>query len=152
VFQRQPGNHEKCPICLWEDDLAQLRFPRMPGSANHVSLEQGQHNYAKSAPPNDAIAAKGAAPFEEEPRESSWRPLDPARDNVENRSAASITAIPIRYPTPLSFTTGARLTGGDWRAEEPQGGAEGAVVHGASGEAQRNTRRQALILKHSVMR
>jgi hypothetical protein len=27
VFQRPPGNHEKCPVCLWEDDLSQLRFP-----------------------------------------------------------------------------------------------------------------------------
>jgi len=45
VFQRPPGNHEKCPVCLWEDDLSQLRFPRMPGSANGVSLEQAQHNF-----------------------------------------------------------------------------------------------------------
>ena len=34
-------------ILLVEDDLAQLRFPRMPGSANHVSLEQGQQDFAE---------------------------------------------------------------------------------------------------------
>ncbi len=83
VFQRQPGNHEKCPICLWEDDLAQLRFPRLPGSANHVSLEQGQQNYAEIGTAERRYRGEGRMPFDEETRESSWRPLDPARDNVE---------------------------------------------------------------------
>jgi len=83
VFQRQPGHHEKCPICLWEDDLAQLRFPRLPGSANHVSLEQGQHNYAEIGTAERRYRGEGRTPFDEETRESSWRPLDPARDNVE---------------------------------------------------------------------
>ncbi|MHB8744821.1 MAG: CPCC family cysteine-rich protein [Sulfuricaulis sp.] len=83
VFQRQPGNHEKCPICLWEDDLAQLRFPRMPGSANHVSLEQGQHNFADFGAAERRRRGEGRTPFAEESREDSWRPLDPARDNIE---------------------------------------------------------------------
>lgn len=27
VFDREPGFHQVCPICGWEDDLSQLRFP-----------------------------------------------------------------------------------------------------------------------------
>jgi len=83
VFQRQPGNHEKCPICLWEDDLAQLRFPRMPGLANHVSLEQAQHNYADVGVAERRHIGEGREPFESETREHDWRPLDSDRDNVE---------------------------------------------------------------------
>jgi hypothetical protein len=83
VFLHQPGHHEKCPICLWEDDLAQLRFPRMPGSSNHVSLEQGQQNFAELGVSERRYRGEGRAPFEEEPRDSSWRPLDPAHDNIE---------------------------------------------------------------------
>jgi hypothetical protein len=83
VFQQQPGNHEKCPICLWEDDLAQLRFPRMPGSANHVSLQQAQQNFADFGTAERRYHGEGRKPFEEETRDVSWRLLDLARDNVE---------------------------------------------------------------------
>lgn len=83
VFQRQPGGSETCPICLWEDDLAQLRFARMPGSANHVSLEQGQHNYVAFGTAERRHIGSGRTPLEIEPREPGWRPLDPARDLIE---------------------------------------------------------------------
>jgi hypothetical protein len=83
VFERQPGGSERCPICLWEDDLAQLRFPRLPGSANHVSLEDAQHNFAHFGAAERRNAGLTRAPFDGEPREHGWRPLDPARDNIE---------------------------------------------------------------------
>ena len=83
VFRYQPGNHEKCPICLWEDDLAQLRFPHMPGSANGVSLEQAQLNYADFGSAERRHRGEGRTPFEDETRERDWRPLDSAHDNPE---------------------------------------------------------------------
>lgn len=83
VFGRQPGSNEKCPICLWEDDLAQLRFPRLPGSANHVSLEDAQHNYFEFGVAERRNRGGGRAPLDVEPRAAGWRPLDPARDNLE---------------------------------------------------------------------
>jgi anaerobic ribonucleoside-triphosphate reductase len=43
----EPGSHDICPICDWEDDLSQLRFPRSGGGANHESLEEAQANFAK---------------------------------------------------------------------------------------------------------
>ena len=83
VFVHQPGNHERCPICLWEDDLAQLRFPRMPGSSNHVSLEEAQHNFVDCGAAERRNAGSGRAPLPDEPREAAWRPLDADRDNLE---------------------------------------------------------------------
>lgn len=83
VFARQPGSSEQCPICLWEDDLAQLRFARLPGSANHVSLEQGQLNFADCGAAERRHVGDVRQPLELEMREADWRPLDPARDNIE---------------------------------------------------------------------
>jgi hypothetical protein len=83
VFGMQPGGNERCPICLWEDDLAQLRFPFLPGSANHVSLDEAQHNYAGCGAAERRHAGVAREPIEGETREPGWRPLDPARDNIE---------------------------------------------------------------------
>ena len=83
VFVRQPGSNHKCPICLWEDDLAQLRFPRLPGSANHVSLEDAQHNFVEFGVAERRHRGEGRRPLDDESRDPDWRPLDPGRDNLE---------------------------------------------------------------------
>jgi hypothetical protein len=75
VFDFQPGFHQLCPICGWEDDLTQLRFPLMPGSSNGVSLQDAQENLGTTR-----------SPVEGEEVEPGWRPLDPAVDNVEHPS------------------------------------------------------------------
>ncbi|WP_448262693.1 CPCC family cysteine-rich protein [Microbacterium aurum] len=33
-----PGSYELCPVCFWEDDAVQLRWPTYPGGANRPSL------------------------------------------------------------------------------------------------------------------
>lgn len=83
VFARQPGSSERCPVCLWEDDLAQLRFPRLPGSANHVSLEDAQHNFTDFGSAERRHRGEGRQPLDHEARDQDWRPIDPARDNLE---------------------------------------------------------------------
>jgi len=83
VFRMPPGGNESCPVCLWQDDLAQLRFPRMAGSANHVSLEDGQHNFAACGAAERRNAHAARPPQDHEAREPEWRPLDPLRDNIE---------------------------------------------------------------------
>ena len=83
VFQQQPGNHEVCPICLWEDDLAQLRFPLMPGSSNKVSLETAQLNFVECGTAERRNATNAHESTDGEQREEDWRPLDPQRDNIE---------------------------------------------------------------------
>lgn len=105
VFHRQPGGHERCPICQWEDDLAQLRFPRMPGGANGVSLERAQQNYATIGVAERRRLGEGRRPFDDEPRERGWRPLDPRRDNPEEpqRGVDYAESYPLDDPTVLYY-------------------------------------------------
>jgi len=83
VFRLPPGMHGVCPICRWEDDLSQLRFPLMPGSANHVSLVEGQRNYADFGAAERRHALLAREPVSGERRESAWRPVDLDGDNIE---------------------------------------------------------------------
>lgn len=83
MFDHEPGFHKTCPICGWEDNLAQLRFPLMPSSGNSVSLVEGQKNYqAFGAAERRKIGLTRKA-VEGEEVEEGWRPLDPERDNIE---------------------------------------------------------------------
>ena len=72
VFPNPPGSYDICPVCGWEDDLSQLRFPLTDGGANADSLLEAQQIYLAREVRN-----------EEYVREEGWRPLDPARDNLE---------------------------------------------------------------------
>jgi hypothetical protein len=83
VFEREPGFHKVCPICGWEDNLAQLRFPLMPGSCNSVSLHQGQINYREFGAAERKNRGLTREPVEGEEREPGWRPLDLKLDNIE---------------------------------------------------------------------
>jgi hypothetical protein len=83
VHDQVPGFHQVCPICGWEDDLSQLRFPEMPGGGNVVSLREAQQNYRACGAAQRRNRGATRAPVEGEPREAGWRPLDPARDNIE---------------------------------------------------------------------
>jgi hypothetical protein len=101
VFAQQPGGHEKCPICQWEDDLAQLRFPRLPGSSNHVSLEDAQQNFVRCGAAERRNAARSRSPAHDESRDEGWRPLDAARDNIEEPERG----VPYGDSYPLADTT-----------------------------------------------
>jgi hypothetical protein len=77
-----PGSCDICPICDWEDDLSQLRFPET-GGANDVSLLEAQANFL-------LIGAKGANHQQHtrlatasDARDPLWRRFDAAADNIE---------------------------------------------------------------------
>lgn len=55
----------------------------MPGSANHVSLCEGQKNFARFGCAERRHRDISRDPVPGEQREQSWRPIDPARDNIE---------------------------------------------------------------------
>lgn len=86
-FTLPPGHHQTCVICFWEDDLAQLRFPRMPGGANRSSLEQAQRNFVHFGSADRFDQGKGRAPNPDDHRDPDWRPLQTDRDNVETPRA-----------------------------------------------------------------
>jgi len=105
VFDNQPGSHQVCPVCGWEDDLAQLRFPRMPGSANTVSLENAQMNYASFGVAEVKNRGITRRPLAQEGHDQDWRPLDPGRDNIEEpqRGVGYADSYPLSDTTVLYY-------------------------------------------------
>ncbi len=87
VFTLPPGFHQVCPICSWEDNLAQLRFPLMPGGANRESLQVAQRNFREFGAADRYSLDRVRAPDESDRRERDWRPLDPRTDNIEEPRA-----------------------------------------------------------------
>lgn len=105
VFERAPGSHKICPICYWEDNLVQLRFPLMPGGANIVSLVDAQKNFklVGSAHKRDQDVVR--APMDEDERDEEWRELDTTRDNPEipTRGVDYVDSYPEADPTVMYY-------------------------------------------------
>ncbi len=68
VFPEQPGSYAICPVCAWEDDEVQLRFPGLRLGANKVSLFEQQ----KQVLPKLPLSTKTHQSFT---RTADWRPL-----------------------------------------------------------------------------
>ncbi len=82
VFVERPGSYDICPICFWEDDLSQLRFPTTSG-ANHLSLILAQQNYADEGVCEPGFLSHVRQPEESEFRDPEWRPIDESADHIE---------------------------------------------------------------------
>jgi Cysteine-rich CPCC len=83
VFDESVGSYDICPVCGWEDDVSQLRFPHTTG-ANRVSLIEAQTNFAAEddGDPGSGVARAAAAGIVRDP---GWRRIDEAKDNVEDQ-------------------------------------------------------------------
>jgi len=75
VFDGPPGSYALCPICDWEDDGVQLRFPDLAGGANGPSLIEAQRNFAAFGA-SDPRCPPARAPAPEDRRDPDWRPVD----------------------------------------------------------------------------
>lgn len=78
VFEEPPGSYDICPVCDWEDDLAQLRFPRMDWGPNRRSLVDSQADWLRDG--GRARSEAREATFE---RDQGWRLLDLDVDIIE---------------------------------------------------------------------
>jgi len=82
IFGEPPGSNDICPICFWEDDLSQLRFPTITG-ANHVSLIEGQKNYAVTRACELRMLPHVRSPTLSDLRDPEWRLIDESSDSIE---------------------------------------------------------------------
>ena len=105
VFDREPGSHQYCPICRWEDNLVQLRFPRMPGAANTVSLQEGQSNYIAMGAAEKRRRSEVRRPTDDDRIDVGWRVLNPRLDNPEQpvRGVDYSESYPEEDPTVLYY-------------------------------------------------
>lgn len=72
-----------CPICYWEDDLLQLRWPLYAGGANRVTLADAQRNYLGLGVSDRCFSDLVRAPRETEVQDAGFRVVDLERDNFE---------------------------------------------------------------------
>lgn len=83
VFAEQPGSYDICPVCWWEDDLVQLRWPDMGGGANHPSLIEAQHSFRRTGASDPRLLVHVRPAVASEPLDADWRPFDAGRDRLE---------------------------------------------------------------------
>jgi hypothetical protein len=83
TFGEPPGSFDICPVCYWEDDIVQLRFPMWGGGANKPSLIEAQAAYRAFGACEAHTREHCRAPKADEPVEEGWRPLDLAADQPE---------------------------------------------------------------------
>ncbi|MBL7259945.1 hypothetical protein JKJ07_37050 [Actinoplanes sp. LDG1-01] len=81
-----PGSWAICPICFWEDDVTQLRWPNLPSGANRVSLIEAQQNFRSLGACDEHGSQFVRAPEDSEAVIPGWRPIDPRRDRFEPTS------------------------------------------------------------------
>ncbi len=67
------GDYEICPICFWEDDIVQLRFPSLAGGANEPSLIQAQQNFIEYGAMEKRFIDKVRKPEKDEIKDPKWR-------------------------------------------------------------------------------
>lgn len=77
VFDEPAGSYNICPICGWEDDHVQLKYPGMRGGANGHSLFEFQKEFLKEIPVDIRI-------YQGFQRDPDWRPLTEAEGRIDN--------------------------------------------------------------------
>ena len=96
VFKEEPGSYDICPICFWEDDLVQLRFPFEGGGANRASLVDAQKNFLEFGACELRLRQYTRAPLEADERDAELHPVDENLDPVEREDDEA--SGPGRYP------------------------------------------------------
>jgi hypothetical protein len=83
VFDEPPGSYAICPICFWEDDNVQLRFPTMTSGPNKVSLINAQRNFLRFGASEERFISNVRKPEATDEKDPTWRPIDSAKDRFE---------------------------------------------------------------------
>jgi len=83
TMEEPPGSHQICPVCRWEDDAVQLRWPDWPGGANKPSLLTAQQNFQRYGARDERAVEHVRPASDDEARDPNWRPIDPHLDTFE---------------------------------------------------------------------
>jgi hypothetical protein len=83
VFSEAPGSDEICPICFWQDDIVQLRWPEFAGGANRPSLIDAQGSVPRVGAIEERFLPYVRPAEPSEPVDPAWRPFDRSRDTLE---------------------------------------------------------------------
>lgn len=79
----EPWTYDLCPVCHWEDDYNQLRWPDSAGGANGVTLIVEQRRFLRLEAADVFYGNRVRAPRADEPRDDGWRPIDLEHDRFE---------------------------------------------------------------------
>lgn len=99
VFENEPNSYDICPICYWEDEAMQLRYPNERG-ANRVTLVEAQLNYEEVGYSDNATKNLVREVNEDDEKDYNWRKLDLTKDKIEEK-VVDDKQITI-YPTDLT--------------------------------------------------
>lgn len=83
TFAEPPGSYDICPVCFWEDDAVQLRWPTYTGGANGPDLIESQRTFAELGAMEHRFTGLVREASADEAREHGWRPIDLDRDSFE---------------------------------------------------------------------
>lgn len=78
MFDEEPGSYGNCPVCGWEDDLSQLRFPTESGANLPLTECQKAHDSRRDSERTTTLVQELG--YNQDP---DWRPLDLDHDRVE---------------------------------------------------------------------
>jgi len=83
VHDGPTGSSLICPICRWEGDLLQLRWPKYEGGANKVFLIQAQLHFRAVGAKQVDRTKLARRPRDDEPVDDGFRPIDLSIDSFE---------------------------------------------------------------------
>lgn len=75
----QPGAHDICDVCFWQDDPVQSSDPRFAGGANDLSLVEARANFARIGAGDPANLGSVRPPRPEEIPRSGGQGSAPGR-------------------------------------------------------------------------
>jgi uncharacterized Zn finger protein (UPF0148 family) len=96
VFEEEPGSFGICPICYWEDELKQLRYPKEKG-ANKVSLVEAQLNYEEHGASDLDLKIFVRKPNGNDEKDEKWRKIDLKKDKIAEKKEGGMDSVNI-YP------------------------------------------------------
>ena len=92
VFDQAPGSFDICPICYWEDEAMQLRYPNEIG-ANRLTLIESQTNFESLGYGDLRNKNLVRKPSKEDIQDKNWRKLDLKIDIIEEKVLDELGAV-----------------------------------------------------------